>query len=424
MRVSLPYGDETVAFDIDGALYAGSLEAPHVAPAPDPVAEIARAIDAPLGCGPLSGIVKHGDKVGILCDDLTRATPVKLILPILIERLINAGVAESDITIIMALGSHRYMTADEMRARVGDGVYERFKVVNSEFNDESALVNLGRTDDGVEIEVTRAAMEVDVRIAVGSVVPHPVMGFSGGAKMLFPGVTGERTVAQFHMLAGLADVGYYGRDDSPFRLVIEKWAEKIGLHFIVNTVLTPGLELYRCVAGHYVTAHRAGVEHAKRAQGCRVDRKADICVVSSYPSDSDMWQSGKGICCAVNAVREGGAIILVSPNYEGVGPHPEYVKFVGMDARDAHAELTKFMRGEPVDGDPLALSVGTAVSKIRSKYRLVMVGDGVSKADTEAAGIKWYPKDGLQAAVDETIAEYISPRVVSISHGSETFIYA
>lgn len=424
MRVTLPYGTETVSFEVPNENYRGMLEPEQVNPAADQVAEIAYAIDHPVGCPPLSEIIGFDRRVNILCDDLTRPTPVKVILPVLIEKLRTIGVSDENIKVVMALGSHRYMTTDEMRERVGAEIYDHFRVENSEFKDKANLINLGTTEDGVEIEVSRTAMDSDIRIAVGNIVPHPVMGFSGGAKMLFPGVTGEKTVAQFHMLAGLLDHGYFGRDDSPIRGVIEKWAEKIGLHFIVNTVLTSELKVYKVVAGHYIKAQRAGVAYAKKALGCHIEDKADICVVSSYPSDFDMWQSGKGNCSGCEATKEKtGTVILVSPNFEGVGPHPEYLKFMGMDPADAHAELLRYMRGELVEGDPLALSVGTANAKICVKYNMVLVSDGVTREQVEVAGLQWYPRAELQKAVDDAIGRYKNPSVVSISHGSELFVY-
>ena len=423
MQLNIPYGNSVQAvFDIPDKNYYGMLEPVSVMPAIDSVQEIESAIDNPIGCPSLKDIVKFDRRVNIICDDISRPTPVHIILPVLIRKLKEIGVSDGNIKIVMALGSHRYMTQDEMQQRVGDDIYKKYRVVNSEFKKEENLVNLGTTPDGVEIFSSKEAMDCDIRIGIGNIVPHPVMGWSGGGKILFPGVTGEKTVGQFHMKGGLADINLFGMEDCPIRLSMEDWVDTIGLHFIINTVLTPELEVYRVVAGHYVKAQRQGVKYAKIALGCKIEKKVDIVVVSSFPSDSDFWQSAKGMCSAEHALKDGtGTIILVTPNYEGMGPHDEYPKFFGMD--NAAEELSRLYRGEYIDGDPLALAVGTSMSKMRRRVNLVMVTDGVSKEETDVCKIKHYPLCQLQQAIDDAMAKYENSSVAVVSHGSELFIY-
>jgi nickel-dependent lactate racemase len=423
MKLSIPYGnDAQVSFNIPDQNFYGMLEPPNVQAAGDPEAEIEFAVDHPIGCPSLKEIVKYDRRINIICDDISRPTPVNLILPVLIRKLKEIGVSDGNIKIVMALGSHRYMTEDEMRKRVGKDIYNKYRVVNSEFRNEESLIDLGTTSDGVEIFATREAMDSDIRIGIGNIVPHPVMGWSGGGKILFPGVTGEKTVAQFHMQGGMADTNLFGMEDCPIRLNMEKWVEKIGLHFVINTVLNTNLELYKVFAGHYVKAQREGVKFAKIALGCRMDKKVDIIVVSSFPADFDFWQSGKGMCSAEHALKDStGTIILVTPNYEGMGPHEEYPKFFGMD--NAAEELSRLYRGEHVEGDPLALAVGTSMSKMRRRVNLVMVTDGVTREETEVCKIKHYPLKQLQKAIDDAMGKYNNPSVAAASHGGELYIY-
>lgn len=421
MKVTLPYGaDRKVSFEVPDAGFDGMLAPLPVQAADDPVREIAEAIDRPIGTPPLAEIVKGDPRVCIIADDISRPTPVSMILPVLIGRLKDAGVSDSHIKIVMALGSHRYMTEKERRERVGAEIYDRYPVMNSEFRDPEKLVHAGTAADGVDIVVCREVMDSDIRIGIGNIVPHPVMGWSGGGKILFPGVTGEKTVAQFHMLGGLSDERLVGVDNGPVRLKMEKWVETIGLHFIVNTVLDDRFRIVRAVAGHYIEAHREGVKTAQRVMCCLMKRPADVIVVSSYPCDEDFWQSGKGLCNAEGGLRDGnGTMILVTPNYEGMGPHPEYGMCTGMDAADAHALLARLYRGEAVPGDPLALAVGTAMSKMRRRCRQVVVSDGVTREEIEACGMEYYPLSQLQKAVDDVLARYEKPVTAAVSHGGE-----
>ena len=423
MDITLPYGrTRHVRFSVPDTAFAGMLEPGRVEPADDTLEAIRQALEHPIGCGRLEEIVRPGQSVNILCDDISRPTPVSQILPVLLEKLHQAGVRDRDIKIVMALGSHRYMTEQEKRERVGDRIYQQIQVVNSEFRNPDDLIFLGNAPDGVPIYASRVAMDSDIRIGIGNIVPHPVAGWSGGGKILFPGVTGEQTVARFHMQGGLADRNLFGVEDCPIRLNMEKWVDTIGLHFIVNTVLTPEGQIYKVVAGHYVKAQRRGVAYARQALGCPIRELSDICVVSSFPADADFWQSGKGMCSAEHAVKPGsGTIILVAPNDEGMGPHAEYPAFFGRD--DAPEILEQLARGEPFEGDPIALSVGTAMAKMRRRVRLVLVTDGLTRAETEACKIGYYPLQSLQQAVDDALARYDQPTVTAIRHGGELFLY-
>ncbi len=422
MQVTLPYGpNEEVSFTLPQANFAGLLVPEPVPAASDPEKEIRAALANPIGTAPLAEIIQPHNTVNIICDDISRPTPIALILPVVIEQLSQIGVRDENIKIVMALGSHRYMTEAEKKQRVGLAMYERFRVVNSEFRRAEDLVHLGAAPDGVEIYASKTAMDSDIRIGIGNIVPHPVAGWSGGGKILFPGVTGEQTVAQFHMQGGLADENLFGRAECKIRLGMEQWVDTIGLHFIINTVLTPDAQIYKVLAGHYVKAQRAGVKFAQKALGYQIEKRADICVVSSFPADADFWQSGKGMCSAEHAVKPGGTIILVSPNYEGMGPHAEYPKFFGMD--EAPEILLRLYRGEPFSGDPVALSVGTAMAKMRTRVKLVMVTDGLTKEETESCQVKYYPRSGLQQAVDDALAEHDKPTVYAIPHGGELYVY-
>ncbi len=419
MRVKLPYGAEkTIEFFVPDVSFDGMLMPAPVTSVSDPQGAIAHAIDHPIGSPTISEIAHEGTRVSIICDDISRPTPVSTILPILLERLHHSGVRKADIQIIMALGSHRYMTKDEIRTRVGEKVYAEYSVINSEFRNPEKLAHVGTTEDGVDIVITRDVMDSDIRIGIGNIVPHPVMGWSGGGKILFPGVTGEHTVAQFHMLGGLSDERLVGLEENPVRTRMESWVPVIGLHFIVNTVLDAQFRIVRVVAGDYVKAHRAGVETAKTVMCCPMKRKADVIVVSSFPADEDFWQSGKGFCNAEGGLRNGSStMILVSPNIEGMGPHSEYGSCFGRD--DASDLLRRLYNGEDIPGDPLALAVGTSMSKMRRRCRLVVVSDGVTREEIESCGIMYYPVCDLQKAIDETLELYDAPVVVSVSHGGE-----
>lgn len=421
-NVEIPYGkNKSLSFSIPSENLMDVVSPNHVEAAADAVKEIREAIDHPIGGKPLAELVKPHHRIAIICDDITRPTPADKILPVLVGRLHECGVAEENIRIIMALGSHRYMTEEEMKQKVGNEIYGRYSVVNSEFHKTEGLVDLGAAPDGVGIRISKVVMESDIRIGIGNIVPHPAMGWSGGGKIIYPGVTAEETVAQFHIQQGLADENLFGMDECPIRLKVEKWVDTVGLHFIINTVLTPEFGVYKVVAGHYVHAQRKGVEYAKEVYGCRIRAKADIAVVSSFPVDIDLWQASKGYLCGEHGLKEDGTVILVTPCYEGIGPHPEYASCIGSDKPEEL--LLKLKQGEKIDGDPLALAIGTCVSKIRRRKKLVIVTGGLGKEEAESAGLVWYAETDLQKAVDDCMAGYPNAAVTVVTHGGETVLH-
>lgn len=422
MRVTLPYGKEKVHFDVPDKNFIGMVDPPFVEQMENLPAAIKNAIDHPIGGKRLEEIIVPGKKIAIIVDDGSRPTPIATILPILLPRIEKAGARPEDIRIVVALGSHRYMTEEELRERVGNAVYERYEVLNSEFQKPEGLVYVGDTPEGVKIMASKCVIETDIHIGVGCLVPHPVMGWGGGGKILYPGIAGEQTVAYFHLKASLYNENMFGRDTTAVRNMMENWVDAIGLDFIVNVVLNAKLQIADVVAGHYVQAHREGVRRGKQIVGYQVKEKADAVIVSSHPADQDFWQSPKALYSAEAALKgtEGGTMVLVSPNYEGIGPHPEFPAFMGRD--DGDEVVLARMRGE-VEGDPLAIAGGNGMAKVRKRRRIIVVGDGLTPEELQQCGCGHYWIKDLQKAVDALIEENPDCRICALSNGSETFLY-
>ncbi len=423
MKVTLPYGHEKVSFEIPDKNFIGMMD-PEFTPALDDLkGAIENAIDNPIGTPPLSEIVKPGKKIAVIIDDDSRPTPQSVILPLLLPRLEAAGAKPEDIRIVAALGSHRYMTEKELRRRVGDAVYDRYEVINSEFKKPEGLVYVGKTPEGVDIMATKAVMETDIHIGVGCLLPHPVMGWGGGGKILFPGIAGEETVSYFHLKASLYDEPLFGLDCTPVREMMEGWVDSIGLDFVINVVLNSKFEIADVVSGHYIKAQREGVQRGKRVIGYQVKEKADIMITSSHPADQDFWQSPKAMFAAEPAFMsdKGGTLVLVSPNYEGMGPHPGYAECMGDDNGDE--KVNACIRGEKFEIDPLSIAVGNGMAKLRRRRRLITVGDGVTPEEMKISKTEHaYIKD-LQKVIDKLIEEKPDCRIGAVSNGAETLLY-
>jgi len=413
------YGPGRIDFELPDNAVLDVLTPNAIEPAADPVAQIEKALSEPIGTS-LESLVDESKRVCIIVDDISRPTPAHLVLDALLPRLHKLGVKKENIYFVLALGSHRRMTQEEVDHKLGARHAAEYPVFQSSFADPNELLDLGLTETGVPIVVYKKVMDSDVRIGIGNIVPHNTLGWSGGSKILFPGVTSEETVCQFHMRAmRRSDEPIFGNVDNAVRRDVELWTEKIGLHFIINTILVGGTQIYSAVAGHHVQAHRKGVEIAKKVYSVPSPRDADIVIVDSHPSDCDFWQGTKGFNPSNLIVKDGGAVILVSPFYEGVGPHAEYPVLLGRD--DADSVLEKIM-AEGLSAakgmDPLAVAVGALISRMRQRFDMYVYSDGVDDELLSTAQINrtW----DLTRTVSELTAKLDHPpRIVIIRFGAE-----
>ncbi len=181
--------------DLSGPLgdYAGALE---------------KALDSPVEMGRLEQIVGPGTQVAIVVDDPSRWTPVREALPIVLRRLHAAGISRDDVTISVGVGRHHAVDAEAMRRRLGDSIATSYRCFSPPVDDLSAYVDLGSTPQGVPVRVFRPVAEADLRILIGSVLPHLQAGFGGGYKLIFPGTSHRTTLGALHRQ------GLVGKSDS------------------------------------------------------------------------------------------------------------------------------------------------------------------------------------------------------------------
>jgi len=192
----------------------------------------------------------------------------------------------------------------------------RVKIENHDCHNN--LVDKGLTRRGTRIIVNKDVLDADIRIAVGSVLPHHPTGWSGGAKMLLPGVAGTETVNAMHLLG--ATEAQLGKVVTPMREEMEDFASEVGLHFIINVVLNENGDIIRATSGHFIDAHRDIVSWGMKINGVEFNEYADITISSPAPFDYDLTQADKGLFSAARATKKGGEIILMSPCYEGIAP--------------------------------------------------------------------------------------------------------
>src|SRR5919199_1434187 len=339
MKIDFPYpGYERIApVEVPDANLMG-VYAPRSAGQVDEEEVLASGFAEPYGAPHLREAVKPTDRVLILVDDATRATPVARLLKRVIGNLWAAGVSDRQIRLLTAQGTHRRMTEGELRQKLGE-FYGRFETYQPDWLDESNLHEFGRTRDGTRVTANRLLREADFVIGLGSIVPHRVKGFSGGAKITFPGVAGREMQArnQWEASRRMSET-VMGVAENSMRRRMEEAARIVGLNYIVNVVADADKRIVGCFVGDTVAAHRAGCKLAREINAVTLPRRADVVLVDSHPADRDFWQSAKGFYSGTMAVRGGGTLIVVAPNPEGVADNHPNVLGIGYRP---HAEIRR-----------------------------------------------------------------------------------
>lgn len=415
MEISLNYGRDRMITNIQDDKIAWITSPRHVKPCENEENEIRQAIQNPIGMKCLKEIVKEkGTKTVLMVDDLTRSTPQKKILPILIEELNNAGVAKSDIKILVALGTHRSMSREECQASFGKDIVDNFEVINHNGYNPDDLVDIGITPSGIPINVNRLYYESDISIAIGNIIPHVYAGWSGGAKMVQPGVSGPATTAKTHLIAAKYLFQILGNADNLVRKEMEEIARKTGLTMIVNTVMNSDGSLVKVVAGDIVKAHREGVEWGKKVYSSGVNSNPDIVIASAYPGDLDLWQSTKAMTSSSILAKPNGTLILVAKAEEGIPTtHPTLLELGNRSTKEV---LRMVEKGEIKD--EVAASVHVTMGACREKLEVILVSEKCNKDIIEKLGFKYY--DNLDDAVSYTLKKHGDSYTVGIStHGAD-----
>ncbi|MEO0278044.1 MAG: nickel-dependent lactate racemase [candidate division WOR-3 bacterium] len=290
-------------------------------PKPEDEAQVLRvSLQQPVASLPLRDLLKPGMRVVIVGDDLTRPTPRERIFPVLLDELNRCGIPDRNITVLIGLGTHRYMTGEEIHRCFGHETVSRVTVLNHEWKDPANIARLGYTPGGTPIEINKIALEADFLMAVGSIVPHCYAGYGGGGKAIQPGISSWETTGRTHILPMERDLYLQiaGEVENVVRKEIEDVAEAAGLKFILNVILSGNGDIIGVVSGDPIKAHRRGVQIAQRIYERAIPSLADIVLVNAYPADIDYWQGIKPLSYAQKGLKKGGTSILVAPFPEGI----------------------------------------------------------------------------------------------------------
>jgi nickel-dependent lactate racemase len=301
---------------------------------------IVRAFANPIGTPRIQEIARGKKTVAIVIDDLSRPTEGARLLPYVIGELREAGIGPDDVQIILGVANHRQMMREDILKKVGQATLDLVEVKNhfSWYNCEQ----VGTTGRGTPISLNKDVLAADVKILVGSIVPHGTPGFSGGAKLVVPGIASIDTCQRWHGPEG-PSTGL-GIDASEARLDAEEAGRLARIDCIVNTVTNSRRQIAGLVVGDLVQAHRAGVRIARQVYGTSVPQGVDVGIFNAFPKDNEFLQIGN--CLNVYhstlpgrpIVHEDGTVVQCSASSEGPGFHSLMGAGMPLDWPGSYAE--------------------------------------------------------------------------------------
>lgn len=325
MKIRLAYGRDGLEVALPDERTT-VIEPTYVPGLPDTEGAIRTALRHPLGAPPLRRIVKPSQSVAISVCDITRPMPSKTLLPLLLGELRH--VPPENITILVATGTHRTNTREELVQMLGKDVVNNYTVVNHDGFDADSLVTIGSTKAGIEVRLNRRWVESDIRITTGFVEPHFFAGFSGGPKMVAPGLAGFPTIMRLHDAAmiGHPDARFAVTAGNPIHDAIREIAAMSGVDFSVDVTINRDHRITSVYAGELFAVHAAACAVARRLAMQPVATTFDVVLTtnSGYPLDQNLYQAVKGMSAAAQVVRDGGRIICAAECSEGIPEHGQY----------------------------------------------------------------------------------------------------
>jgi nickel-dependent lactate racemase len=318
--------------------------------------ELEAALDNPIGASRLEEIIGRNDRVLLVVPDATRVAGVERLAPLILQRLNNHGLSDSQIEVLIGGGIHRAPTTEEINRILGESVASRLAVHHHDANDESSLVTLGRTSRGTPVELNRRLLETDHVIALGAITFHYFAGFSGGRKAILPGCASARAIRANHLLSFDLEKLQKREGVATGRLegnaVHEDMDEAVSMlkpSFLVNTIINARNEISAVYAGDWRAAHRRGCDEYNAAHTVRIQGRRPIVIVScgGAPRDANMIQSHKALEHAAAALEPGGTMIALAECSQGLGRN-DFIDWFVPGGSPATAQ--RLLKGYQVNG--------------------------------------------------------------------------
>jgi nickel-dependent lactate racemase len=412
MRIKLDYGRTGLDVELPDDRIVGPLAISPAPPVADTAAAIEAALASPIHSPPLAQLARGRRNACILICDITRPVPNRLILPPLLRTLEAEGIARADILILVATGLHRPNEGAELDELVGADIASHYRIENHHGKVREEHDFLGTTPNGVPVWLDARYVRADLKITTGLIEPHLMAGYSGGRKVICPGIAGLDTVKVWHgprfLEHPLADCGIV--EGNPVHEENTRIALMAGCDFIVNVCLDGDRRVTKVVAGDMIKAWEEGVRFVEKVVKVSVPQFMDVVVTScaGYPLDTTWYQAVKGLMGALPIVKKGGTIVLAASLTEGIGSHE--FRQVLAENPDLKAFKHRIMGSDYFVMDQWQLE---ELAKVVDRCRVKVVSHGLS--DETLRGCHVEPVATVEKAVADCLAEYGPGARVAVS---------
>ena len=403
MRVKLEYGRQGLYAELPDASVVRTLAYKDATPLANPEAALIAVLSQPNGTPSLAELAKGRKDACIVICDITRPVPNEMILRPMLRILEEAGIPRGKITILVATGLHRPNEGAELVEMVGQHIFDNYNIVNHHGQDLAEHTYLGDSPRGVPIWIDSRYVQADLKITTGLIEPHLMAGYSGGRKLICPGIAALETVKVWHGPDFLehpnADCGIL--DGNPVHEENTWIGRHTGCDFIVNVVIDSQRRPLKFVAGDMVAAFEEGVRFVRGVVRDTVDRPVDIVVTScaGYPLDTTFYQAVKGLTGALPIVKQGGTIIMCASLSEGIGSP----QFQQLFAENPNLEVfvERILGKDYFVMDQWQLE---ELAKVRRKAKVKIVSDGLPAETINGLFVEAAPS--IEQAVAESLVEY------------------
>ena len=416
--VNFAFGHTGLTLDLPDDRNYHLIESRSARPLADPIAAIHHALENPVAGPSLRELATGKRSAAISVCDITRPAPNRLTLPPILERLQQAGIPAARTTICIATGLHRAATPGELDVILGPEIASGYRIVNHDARDLAAHRYLGSTRRGTAIYIDEQFMAADLHLTLGFIEQHLMLGFSGGRKLIAPGLAAEQTIKTIHspkfMREPLATEGSY--EDNPLHAELLEIAGIARHDFLLDVTHTQSREISGVFAGSPVQAHAAGVDFLRQTSLEPVEQLADLVITSAagHPLDLTLYQTIKGITSAAHLVKPGGRILVLGECREGAGS-PEFT--AKLRAYTTHQAFLAELAQAPVAIDQWQLE---KLALTGLDHELFLYTPGVSASDLGALAPRSYrtPEAAVSAALRGLAPE---ARIALIPEGPYVF---
>jgi len=293
----------------------------------DPKLAIESGLKNPINSKPLRDMINSDSTIAISVCDITRAQPREIVLKTIIEHIEDI-VPKSNIKILIATGTHRINTKKELISMLGEEIVNDLTIINHTCDDKSSLIKMNTSLKDVDVLLNRHWVEADIRITTGFVEPHFFAGFSGGSKLVAPGLAGLKTIMKLHNFERLNNPNsIWGEiDNNPIQQDVRKIAKETGVDFTLDVTLNRDQKITNVFSGNLIDSHNIACDFARKTAMVEVDEPYDIVITSNsgYPLDQNLYQTVKGLSAASQIVKEGGEILCLSECSDGIPSHGKF----------------------------------------------------------------------------------------------------